>query len=193
MSKRDEDLMQDYIHGDGEALGMLFERHKKTVFNYAFRLLGNRADAEDAAGDVFLKLMSKQYTIRPDAKFTTWLLTVAHHICISRLRQKKNVISFLFRNPKTGELNEWDLPDPKLGTDQELMNKETARLIREAMSQLPIEQKEALILREYHQLNYADISQVLECSVEKIKILIFRGRQQLRKALPSLIEEDFHG
>ena len=66
---------------------------------------------------------------------------------------------------------------------------ELAGQIKEAVERLPGEQKEAIVLREYHDMNYEEISQVLQCSLEKVKVLIFRARENLRKELRGILKE----
>ncbi|MBU4333932.1 MAG: DUF134 domain-containing protein, partial [Candidatus Omnitrophica bacterium] len=73
--------------------------------------------------------------------------------------------------------------------DAELEKTEAATMVRKAILKLSEEQKEALILREYHNMNYADISEIMSCSLEKVKILIFRAREQLKIELSSFILE----
>ena len=190
MDKRDEDLIHEYQLGNEEALTMLFERYKRPILNYALRILGNRADAEDVAGEVFLALFEKKDSYQPQAKFSTWLYTIARNNCISRIRKRKFQISLWFEKDETGELQCLDIPDDKNLPPQELARKETSFYLRRAIAKLPLEQKEALILREYQQLSYEEISQVLGCSLEKVKVVIFRAREKLREELPSFIKEE---
>ena len=74
--------------------------------------------------------------------------------------------------------------------NESLKKKESAKAIRRAILALPDGQKEAVILREYFQKDYAEIAQVLGCSLDKVKVLIFRGRENLRKQLAAFIKED---
>ncbi len=192
MDKPDEDLMREYSEGNQEALSMIFSRYKMPIFNYALRFLGNRADAEDIVGEVFLAVFGKRYRFDPRAKFSTWLYTVAHNSCISKIRQRKKLLSLWSKN-ETDEWQEWEITDSS-GEEvvEELDRQELAKYIRMAIVQLPDEQKEALILREYHQLSYAQISTVLGCSLDKVKVLIFRAREGLRTGVPAFLKEERH-
>ena len=74
---RDEELMIQYSTGNTEALEEIFQRYKKAMFNYAFRMLSHRADAEDVVGEVFYILTREKDRYRPKGKFSTWLYTIA--------------------------------------------------------------------------------------------------------------------
>ncbi len=195
MDKRDEDLVDDYNQrGDQEALTMIFYRYKKPVLNYALRILGHRADAEDVVSEVFLAIFGKKYRVDPKAKFSTWAFTVTRNICIDKIRKRKRFLPLVFRNDVTQEIEEWDPADTKDLPREDLERMETAHHVQNAIQKLPLEQKEALVLREYHNLSYEEISNVLNCSLSKVKILIFRARENLKnELLPSLKGDDYDG
>ena len=190
MDKPDHELMQEYADGNQQAIEMIFERYKSKILNFCVRILGNRADAEDVTGDVFLKLFANKYTYDPRAKFSTWLFTIARNDCISRIRKRKNLVSIWFGNKNSEQADQWDIPDESHMPDHTAKQKETQTFVRRAIQQLPLEQREAIVLREYHKMNYEDISKVLNCSLEKVKVLIFRGREKLRVELASFVKEE---
>ncbi len=186
--RSDEQLMLDFQKGDDNAVHTIFERYKLPILNFSLRILANRADAEDVTSDVFLSLFGCKYNFHPEAKFSTWLYTVARNRCISQIRQRKGFISLWFRSFE-GETKALDLEDPNDLAQEKLNKKETSVFVREAIGKLPQEQKEALVLREYQDLSYDQISQIFDCSLEKVKILIFRARQQLQKELKPFLKE----
>lgn len=188
MERRDEEIMLEYLEGNVEVADIIFQRYKNRILNFSIRLLGNRADAEDVTGEVFLALFSKKYTFNPNAKFSTWFFTVARNSCITRIRKRKNVVSMWFTS-KAGKLQEMEIEDSSQLSRDELVKKEREKKVRLAIASLPLEQKEAIILREYQKLSYDEISQILNCSLQKVKILIFRAREQLRAELTSLLKE----
>ncbi len=166
---------------------MIFHRYKNPLFNYALRILGNRADAEDTLSDVFLVLFEKKYQPAANAKFSTWLYTVTRNSCIDKIRKRKKFVAMWFTNEETRELKPLEMPACENPPGETLQKEETARYIRRALNKLPFLQKEALVLREYQQLSYEEIAQVLNCSLEKVKILIFRARKALKENIPSFI------
>ena len=168
---------------------MIFMRYKNPILNFCLRILGNRPDAEDVTGEVFLALFSKQYTFKPEAKFSTWLYTIARNNCIDRIRKKRNLVSLWFQSKRDDGWEALEIMDSNDLSAEALEKKEMARRVRLAIQALPLEQKEAIVLREYQALSYEQIAQVLDCSLEKAKILIFRAREQLRNHLSSYIKE----
>ena len=116
MGKTDEELIMEYQSGNIAALEEIFQRYKKAVFNFSLRILGNRADAEDVVGEVFLALSSHRYARREKTKFSTWLFTVAHNCSISRIRKKSRFQDLWFKNKETEEIEEWDIPDNRIDT-----------------------------------------------------------------------------
>ena len=191
MEKRDEDIMMEYRSGgEPESIKIIFIRYKARILNFCLRMLGNRADAEDVTGDVFLTLFSGKYAYDPEAKFSTWLFTVARNNCISRIRKRRNLVSIWFSSKGSDEYEQWDVEDHEDQAAEQLSKREAASRVRRAIRLLPDEQREAIILREYQRLSYDEIRQILDCSKEKVKILIFRGREGLREELKSFIEEE---
>lgn len=189
MDLSDEQIMQDYRDKGPQALEVIFERYKMRIFNFCLRLLGNRAEAEDVTSEVFLKLFSGAYTPAPEAKFSTWLFTVARNQSISQIRKRTNIMSLWFRKKMNNEEGHWDIEDNAQTSAESLTKGEERHIVRKAVHKLPLEQKEAIILREYFQMPYDEIAQVLGCSLEKVKVLIFRAREHLKGELHSLIKE----
>lgn len=185
----DEELIQNYYQGDREALGVIFERHKDGVFNFAYRTLLNRADAEDVTSEVFSRLCTTHGKFSPTARFKTWLYTITRNACVDKIRGRQRWGSMWFQKKETGETVPMDFPSLEDGPSQDLQNKEVGLHIRAAIEQLPSDQREALVLREFEGLSYEEIAGILECSLANVKILIYRARTHLKTAIPSFIKE----
>ena len=188
MQQSDEETMKQYQSGDTDAMRHIFQRYKIRILNFCFGLLGNRADAEEIAGDVFLALVADKSSYDPNRTFSTWIYSIARYKCISQIRKRKPTLS-LSSTKEDQDCEMWDIPDAKDQPRETLEKKEVKYQVRRAILKLPNEQKEAIILRQYHGLSYQQISEVLECSTEKVKILIFRAKEQLSIELASFIEE----
>jgi RNA polymerase sigma-70 factor, ECF subfamily len=189
LQKPDEELVLEYQRGSSEALEEIFQRYKKPILNYSLRVLGHRADAEDVTTEIFMTILTNKFAYQPQAKFSTWLYTVARNACVTRLRRRRHIVSIWFTKTEEQEVEEWDIPDTKDLPREELIKKETARAVRQVIAKMSGLQKEALILREYQKLSYKEIAEILNCSTENVKILLFRAREQLRNELPPLIWE----
>ncbi len=183
MEQTDEELMHQFAGGDMPALEGIFTRYKKPVFNFAMRFLANRAEAEDVASDVFLAVVSGRYHYSPSAKFSTWLFTVTRNSCISRIRSSKKMFSLWFKTEE-GEDQEMQFPDHTLPEpDNALLKEEQSVFLEKALARLPLGQREAIILKEFQNMRYEEIAKVLNCTLSNVKILIFRGRENLRREL----------
>jgi RNA polymerase sigma-70 factor, ECF subfamily len=159
MDQRDEEIMLEYQAGDTKAIEMIYQRYKSRVLNFSLRVLGNRAEAEDVTGEVFLTLFSHKYTYDPQAKFSTWLFTVARNRCISHIRKRKKMRSMWFTSNDSGTFEQMEIPDSRNLSREDLERKEAKLEVRRAISQLPFEQREAIVLREYHDMSYDQIRQ----------------------------------
>jgi len=188
-STNDEELISLYYQGDQEALKVIFQRHKDKLFNFALRFVGNRADAEDAVSHVFMMVCEKRYAIKPGASFKTWAYTVARNICLSKIRSRGKFFSLWSPKNDPNYDQAIDVIDQKAIAREQLSQKEIMAIIQNAINKLPEEQKEALLLREYNGFTYEEIAQVLECSLEKVKVLIFRARNHLKDVLPPVLLE----
>ena len=185
----DEDLIQSFYNGDREALRVLFERHKDGVFNFALRMLANRADAEDITHEVFTRLCDNHGKYTPSARFKTWLFTIARNACLDKIRSRRKWGSLWFKSPENHQDVEMDIPSPEASPSQNLDNKEAVEVIQLAIGKLPGDQREAIILREYEQLAYDQIAEILGCSLANVKVLIYRARVQLKETIPAFIKE----
>lgn len=187
--KQDHELMREFQEGSEEALEMIYVRYQKPVYHFSYRILANRADAEDATSETFVKVSTKKMTYEPKAKFSTWIFTIARNTCLTWIRKQKHLFSFFGFKNEEGEMTEIEIVDESLSPHEDVSKKDTAEKVKEAIRKLPLSQREAIVLREYHDLSYAEISSVLSCSLENVKILIYRGRENLRQILSSVIQE----
>lgn len=185
----DEEMMASYQTGNEQALRVLFERYKRRILNFCLQLLANRADAEEVAGDVFISVITHKQSFDPGRRFSTWIYTIARNKCISRMRRRRPVFS-LWGSQTESVGNIWEIADESRMARDDLNRKEMRQYVRDAIRELPDEQRQAILLREFHRMSYAEISEVMDCSLEKVKILIYRGREQLRRRLASLLAED---
>src|SRR5262245_57713024 len=94
MDRTDEELILDYKQGEKAAMETIFMRYQRPILNFALRFMGNRADAEDVASEVFIGLLQNKeaYAPRIGAKFSTWLYTVARNSCLSKIRKRRDTV-----------------------------------------------------------------------------------------------------
>lgn len=175
---KDEELMTAYQNGEGAAMDEILRRYKNPVYHFTLRLCGNASEAEDFAQEVFLRLHQSKDTYRPSGKFSTWLFSIAHNLVVSRLRRLKWWALWPRQNDESDELVEFESPIPS--PEDIAAGNELSKLVQESIQSLPFLQKEALILREYENLNYEEISKILKRSLGSVKTLIHRARESLK-------------
>lgn len=179
-SETDEELMVRIASGDAMAFRHLVERHQSLVIATITRMIGS-AEAEDLAQQVFLNVWKSAPRWRPEAKLTTWLLTIAKRLVFNESRRRGR--ARLIPQSREAEDERPDHPDGTPGPDQQLLGKELHRAIEEALASLPEKERLAVILRRYEELPYEEIADVLSLSLPAVKSLLFRARKSLREKL----------
>ncbi len=169
-------------HGDTEAFRDLVEAHQSRVIGTVAKMLGNSAEAEDIAQQVFLRIWKSAPRYEPTAKFTTWLFKITRNLVFNEHRRSN-------RRPVTAlevEQEEHHLQptDPAArGPGETLLDTELADAIQTAIDALPEPQRMAIILRRYEELPYEEIGAILDLTVPAVKSVLFRARQELRVRL----------
>ena len=179
----DEALLVLYANGDPDAARILAQRLVPRVLGYATRLLGNRADAEDIAQEVMLRLWRAAPDWRSgEAQVSTWVYRVAANLCTDRLRaQNRKGLKALD-----------DVAEPEDGAPTVLSGMIAAdrqAALQVALAQLPDRQREAVVLRHIEGLANPQIADVMQIGVEAVESLISRGKRALTLALAGRRQE----
>jgi RNA polymerase sigma-70 factor (ECF subfamily) len=163
--------------GDDEAFGQLVTVYERPVFNVCYRMLGDPAEAEDAAQETFIRAYTRIDSYDPDRKFSSWLLAIASHHCIDRLRRRR------FGLVSWDDLPPWRwLPDSDPQPEEVALRNEAQRQVQELINKLPPDYKAAVILRYWHELSYEEIADALGSTLPAIKSRLFRARQMMAEA-----------
>lgn len=174
--------------GDHAAFRTLVERHQDAVVGTVAKMLGNPADAEDIAQQVFLRVWRHAKQYRPEAKFTTYLFTIARNLVFNETRRRSRR-----REVSTDEREESShlqvAADPAGQPDAELLRDELQRAVDAAIAALPEVQRMAVVLRRFEQMPYEEIAVVLDLSLPAVKSLLFRARATLRDSLRDYLAE----
>ncbi len=152
-----------------EAFTKIYLRYRERVYGYALRVLANEEDAEDLFQEVFYRVYTRAQTFEQEKSLGGWIFTIAHNLCMNKVRDRKpqETIEDLTLSVE---------PNDDFGEDWKTV-------IAQAMAQLPLEYREALVLREYEGLSYAEITEVLQTSVPAVKSRIYRAKERLRDLL----------
>jgi len=156
-----------------EAWGEVVTRYKRAVFGIALGILGNAADAEDAAQDAFIRAYENLRRYDLQRRFSTWIFTIVSNLCKNRLRRERF---------STRLADDTQIPG---GADPatEAVQEERGRLIKEALTELALKYRAPLVLRYYNDLDYAEIAQILGLPEGTVKTHLHRGKVELRRIL----------
>jgi RNA polymerase sigma-70 factor (ECF subfamily) len=183
----DVQLMLRLQRGDGAALGELLRRNAGRVLALAHRYFADRALAEDAVQETFLKLYQARDRYRPDAPFGSYLLRIATNVCLSQLRRKK------VQSLDAGDEDERGRRDPvdaAPGPGAGLLDDELAGRVRDAVQQLPDRQRLAILLNKFEGLDYQQVADQLGLTVPATKSLLHRARMALKDVLAPYLDLD---
>lgn len=183
----DEQLMLDYQNGESRAMDEFLRRYKNPIYHFALRLSRDEAEAQDIAQEVFARLHEFRHSYKHTAKFSTWLFSICHNLCVSRFRKRKWQVLWPRQKDDPDELVEFESPDPI--ADEAASQNELTGILKKCLQGLPFLQREALVLREYQNLDYAEISKILHVSLGKVKTLIHRARLRLKDQFLPYVEE----
>lgn len=174
--------------GDEAAFETLVSRHERDVFNLAWRMLGNRDDALDAAQETFLRVFRSLASFRGDATFRTWLTGIAINVCRNKLvsvevRARRAAVPLVSEDATTGEAVELPLPDLAPGPDAAARGAELRCALERALAALSPEHREILLMHEMQGLSYEELTATLGCRLGTVKSRLARAREALRGLL----------
>jgi RNA polymerase sigma-70 factor (ECF subfamily) len=171
--------IEQALRGDRTAFGRLVRAYERPVYNLTYRMLGNAAEAEDAAQETFLRAYSKLATYEPDRKFVNWLLSIASHHCIDRLRRRNRAPQLSLDGPLPPLWTESNAPRP----DQVASENEQREKVRQVLDTLPSEYRAAVVLRYWHGLSYQEIADTMKTTESAIKSRLHRARRMMARQL----------
>jgi RNA polymerase sigma-70 factor (ECF subfamily) len=182
----DEALMQRFQQGDGQAFKVLLERHRRGVFNFVLRHVGDSSAAEDLLQDTFLRVVQGAHRYKLESKFTTWLYTIARNLCVDRARKMK------FRRHRSldqpvGSDDESPLgdriADSGAPTDRQAIGTELQVKLEQAIATLREDQREVFVMREYSNLPFKEIAEIIGVPENTVKSRMRYALEHLRRAL----------
>ena len=179
-------LMRAVAEGDAASFRILVEKHQNLVVGTAARMVG-AAEAEDLAQKVFLNVWKAAPRWSPQARVTTWILTITRRLVFNESRRRGR--ARIVPQPASPGEFETEFPDPGEGPRESLIRSELHMAIDSALRTLPEKERLAMVLREYEGLPYEEIAEVLGTSLAAVKSLLFRARSSLRIRLAPFLED----
>jgi RNA polymerase sigma-70 factor (ECF subfamily) len=188
MARSDVQLMLDVKAGDEASFELLLQKYRMPLVNFLYRMVRDRATAEDLAQEVFLRVYRARKKYSPSAKFTTWLFRIATNLALNSLRDGRyRQMEVSLDAPAEEDELPMQLPAREARIDERLMERDRAEFIRGAVMALPEKQRVAVLLHKYEEMDYEEIARVLECSESALKSLLFRAYETLRVQLAPLV------
>ena len=187
-------LMLQFRAGDGPAFEELVRRYQNRLLTILEHLVGSREQAEDLTQDVFLRVYRARERYAPEAKFSTWLFTIANNVASNALRSRS-------RRREVGVSGGNGSDSAPLSLDQlakaasgfmptrALDKAEQAEMVRHAVQTLGERQRMALLLAKFEGMSYQDIAQAMDLSVQAVKSLLSRARVNLKEVLAPYVEQ----
>ena len=180
LTMEDERLAIEAVRsGDAARFEALVLANEKAIYNLCLRMLGNEQDALDASQEAFFKAYRNLESFRGDSRFSTWLYRLASNVCLDMLR----------RQPEEPILSADDdelflrLRDSSPSPQEALERNELRRTVSKALSSLPADFRQAVVLRDVNGLSYEEIADVTGLETGTVKSRIFRGRKKLAAVL----------
>ncbi|MBK6690929.1 MAG: RNA polymerase sigma factor [Myxococcales bacterium] len=182
----DEALMERYQRGDQSAFGQLVRKHQGPLFHFALRQLRSEPAAEEVVQDAFVRVVQSAADFKHEARFSTWLYTIARNLCIDQIRKRAHR-----RHPSLDERGEDDdgptlgerTPDTKASVEREATGNELKVRIAAAVDRLPEDQKEVFLLREVANLPFKEIADLVGVPENTIKSRMRYALERLKDAL----------
>jgi RNA polymerase sigma-70 factor (ECF subfamily) len=183
----DEDLMVQYQSGEVRAFEILLSRHKKPVFNFILRFVGDRETAEDLLQETFMRVIKGAEAYKRQAKFTTWLYTIARNLCVDQTRRRKHRRHASLDAPMSASEDSGTLmdviPGSEMASDRKSVNKELHETMQRAIAGLSEEQREVFLMREFLDLPFKQIAEVVGVPENTVKSRMRYALEKLRLEL----------
>jgi RNA polymerase sigma-70 factor (ECF subfamily) len=178
----EDKLVRDFQGGDDLAFVTLYNRYKHSIYIFCSKMLLNSEAAKDCVQEVFLRVYERREQLKQPERFSSWLFAIARNQCLSVYRSSRR---------EAAEETDFDLISSPLGEtpDRLIERQESVDLLNKSLAQLRFEYREVLLLREFQNLSYREIAEVLGDTESAVKSRIFKARQRLFELLRPILRE----
>lgn len=176
----DAELMRTLAEGDDLALNHLMDAWSQPLISYLMRLTGSHATACDLAQESFVRVHRHRLEYRPSQKFSTWLFAIATNLARNHVRWRSRHPEALTEPEKLREL---PVAGSSTSPDQQAVANERLAAVQQAVSELPHDLREVLILSTWHGLSHAEIARVQDTTEKAVEVRLYRARKLLREML----------
>ncbi len=185
----DETLMMQFQGGDRRAFTTLVGRHKSPVYNFILRQVRSKATAEDLTQDVFVRVVQSAGTFKHEAKFTTWVYSIARNLCIDHLRKMSLRRHPSLEQPSVKDQKGTPLGDriadehPSASAERRVVSADIGERVIAAVESLPPEQREVFLLRQMAKVPFKDIAKMTGVPENTVKSRMRYALERLQEAL----------
>lgn len=189
----DNSLVSEFISGNDEAFTQLVARYKDSITNYLNMMVGDYDIAVDLSQETFLRVYRSIHRYSNVYQFSTWIYRIATNLAIDEIRYRKRRGQVFYRNilgnrqSSSKEGHEFEIGDIRRNPRDEVLRKETGRVLGDAIRSLPEKYRTAFIMKEVQELPYETIAKILNCSAGTIKSRLHRARELLQRKLEHYI------
>ena len=176
----DELLLRKAQRGDPEAFGRLMEPLEQLVWRVCWHYTGDREASSDCGQEAMIRIWRALDSYRGDCAFESWVYRIAANCCMDWLRKKKRDRSVSIEPMKD---QGFDPADTSPGTEAQVIAKDERRRLREAMTLLPEDQREALVLTQLERVSYEEAARMLDVSEGTVKSRVNRAKARLKEIL----------
>lgn len=188
MDLTDDQIIERTLAGETEAFGLLVRRWENPIYGLSLRMLGRDEEARDVCQETFLAAFRNLRKFRGEAKFSSWIYRIALNACNSRLRRPDtNRTRSLDDEQEDGRREELADRTSEAATES-LQREQLSAIVRKALNALPSEMRQVIVMKEYEELTFAEIAEILEIPVSTVKSRVYTGLQQLRARLEHVRE-----
>jgi RNA polymerase sigma-70 factor, ECF subfamily len=172
----DGQLVEELRRGSKAAFVALYDRHKLNIYQYCVRMMKDRSEAEDAVQSVFLRLYERANRIDCPDKVRSWLYCVARNFCLTRIRARAASAEVESESASVAA-------DTSLVDELEDRQNGAGSLVRRGIAHLSPELREIIILREFQELSYKEIAEIISANESTVKFRLFTARRKLSELL----------
>jgi RNA polymerase sigma-70 factor (ECF subfamily) len=160
--------------------------HINGLFSYALVLTCNRSEAEELVQETYVRAIGAMRRLRPDSNIKSWMFTILRNVWLNQLRQRRTTPNLI--NIDTDESTANIAVETSKDPYESYASKVESEQVRRAIQQLPVDFREIILLREYEELSYQEIANVLGCPEGTVMSRLWRARSKLRTLLAPALE-----
>jgi RNA polymerase sigma-70 factor (ECF subfamily) len=184
----DEQLIERTLAGETDTFNLLVRRWERQIYGLALRMMGREEEARDVCQETFLAAYRNLSRFRGEAKFSSWVYRIALNACHSRLRRNGAVAEFSLDSTDDEGRRLEIADDSAEPVSDRLHRNQRVALVRRALQALPAEMRQVIVMKEYEELTFAEIAEVLSLPVSTVKSRLYTGLQLMRAKLAHIRE-----